>query len=72
MKLDDVIFIDLDPDTNGVTGQIVLYANNTMRVLANSLKDFIIELSNNLDDIYKRDLFSYFITSNITFIKNRD
>ena len=35
-----------------------------------SLKDFIIELSNNLDDIYKRDLFSYFITSNITFIKN--
>ena len=69
-KKNDVIFIDLDPDTNGVTGQIVLYANNTMRVLANSLKDFIIELSNNLDDIYKRDLFSYFITSNITFIKN--
>jgi len=66
---DKLIFIDLDAGENGISGQIVLYYNNTYKVISNDLISFFDNLLNAIDEIYKTNLFKYLIDNNISFLK---
>lgn len=64
-----IIFIDFDADARGINGQIVLYYDDTFKVIANNLTDFFSNLLDNIDEVYKSDLFKYLISKNVTFLK---
>ena len=69
---DNYIFIDLDTGTKGINGQIVLFYNNTYKVIANNVIDFFDKLLDNIDEIYKTNLFKYLVENNISFLNEND
>lgn len=66
-----IIFIDFEVDESGISGQIVLY-DGKFKVISNNLMEFFDKMLDNIDEIYKSDIFKYFENNTFLNVENID